>query len=1161
MQPRVFISYSSRDAEPAQATHQRLEKAGFSVWRDRTRLEREWPREIALALAQSDVICLLWSVNAAESKWVKHEWLTARALEKRIIPIFLPAHSELPEPLQPLDGVTFTNRQARADKLLEKLAAPGPFRMKYEYTMLPKRSFIPFNPNPEFVGRDSDLLELYLKLIGNLKKIGINHVGTMGLGGVGKTQLAIEFAHRFSFAFDAVFWIDATDSEQWRQQLVSLARDRLGLRVAEPESASAALQWMFALQSYCKNNPDMLVVMDNVADPKLLNSEQYLASGITALSLGVNLLFTTRRSFQLPGVVPHAVGALSPEASYELLTARRKPASDQEIKSAQDIAAAVGQLALAIVLIAAYLGKLRAVTFSDYREALLQRKLGSIDLGVITKEELATRHEAAVGATLDAQWRAVTLESGRLLFKLAGLFPEGAIIPKARLGLFAGIAPSRSPLERPLDLAFLELEELHLVEAVGRDERHVGLHPLVRAFSAGLLDASETNAKKTGTESLASAYADPFRLEAEWRTRGLEEVIGDLRAAISFGGDPGKLGVLERLVNRERHNLARGDERPGLLFQQLHYRAQMMGAAGLARDYFRALTAEPGVRLHMRAANPLEDSALAHELRGHTNEIRGVAFLDETRAATASWDINLMIWNVDNGEALRVMNAHSSVVEAFAVTPDGLFALTASDDHTVIVWDLGTGRAIHRLLGHREYIFSVAVTPDARRAASISRDCTLIYWDLQKGTAITIRDWPGALGDALNSRILAIRADGDLILSAPNWESGSYHLLAIDKQGRIIRTLEGHSGLVQSVAFAQHGTLALSGDHRGEMILWETETLTRVKSMRSEEPGEEPIYAIAFSADAKHAIAGSGNNLIYWNLETGRPIRTLRAHATPVEYAAISPHSRLVISAGRYARDPIVWDLTVPAAVDDPSQHAAEIEAISFDAQGQMCASIDESSKLVLWTVPEGKYIRDIHAYKTRVKATIDWGARRMLSTVGAEAELSDLETGQEIRTLKFANDVHSQTLSPGARYAYFSFAGSPQGQVSVIDCETGQPGSPVGFGGEVHYMSITADGGTILIASDYGLMIVWDLLNSREIIRHEGAKESLTAMCIESSGRYAVTATRTNVLSVWDLKTGVPLRNLFVPHRVTAVAMSGARIVLGDALGRISFLELEIGA
>lgn len=77
---RVFISYSSKGRAFAEQIEQALASADIETWRDKSRIEKDWSREIAVALSASSHACLVWSTNAAASTWVSHEWMTARAL-------------------------------------------------------------------------------------------------------------------------------------------------------------------------------------------------------------------------------------------------------------------------------------------------------------------------------------------------------------------------------------------------------------------------------------------------------------------------------------------------------------------------------------------------------------------------------------------------------------------------------------------------------------------------------------------------------------------------------------------------------------------------------------------------------------------------------------------------------------------------------------------------------------------------------------------------------------------------------------------------------------------------------------------------------------------------------------------------------------------------
>ena len=68
---------------------------------------------------------------------------------------------------------------------------------------------MPFPRNSEFVGRDGDLVRLHACLSGS-GPVGIRPAGLTGMGGIGKTQLAVEYVYRHRSDYpDGIFWIDA----------------------------------------------------------------------------------------------------------------------------------------------------------------------------------------------------------------------------------------------------------------------------------------------------------------------------------------------------------------------------------------------------------------------------------------------------------------------------------------------------------------------------------------------------------------------------------------------------------------------------------------------------------------------------------------------------------------------------------------------------------------------------------------------------------------------------------------------------------------------------------------------------------------------------------------------------------------------------------------
>ena len=120
--PSVFISYSSKDVKIDEAIENHILQNGFddNVWRDKRKIETDWSREIANALSKSDIVLLIWSENSSKSDWVKNEWLTARALGKRIQLVIISALEKLPKPLSNLNAIVFEineNNQKRTSQL------------------------------------------------------------------------------------------------------------------------------------------------------------------------------------------------------------------------------------------------------------------------------------------------------------------------------------------------------------------------------------------------------------------------------------------------------------------------------------------------------------------------------------------------------------------------------------------------------------------------------------------------------------------------------------------------------------------------------------------------------------------------------------------------------------------------------------------------------------------------------------------------------------------------------------------------------------------------------------------------------------------------------------------------------------------------------------
>ncbi len=144
-----------------------------------------------------------------------------------------------------------------------------------------------------FVTRDAEMARLAEMMLPRSadqtrRKICVLH----GLGGIGKTQLAIEFARKYRNNYSAVFWIDGSSKEKLRQSIATLAKqlpqhqllERAKLYAQEPHkeldgAVEDVLSW-FSQSS----NEQWLIIYDNVdrefsaetSDPEAFSIEEYL---------------------------------------------------------------------------------------------------------------------------------------------------------------------------------------------------------------------------------------------------------------------------------------------------------------------------------------------------------------------------------------------------------------------------------------------------------------------------------------------------------------------------------------------------------------------------------------------------------------------------------------------------------------------------------------------------------------------------------------------------------------------------------------------------------------------------------------------------------------------------------------------------------------------
>jgi hypothetical protein len=400
-------------------------------------------------------------------------------------------------------------------------------------------SNVPFARNPYFTGRDDLLREIHerLKTGGATRRTE----ALTGLGGIGKTQTAIEYGHRYADDYDCVWWVRAEDPATLAADYADLARE-LALEAMQSKELKDRVQ---AVRAWFDQHDRWLLVFDNAPDAKSISEYRpRLARG--------HVLVTSRDASWAGVAVSREMRPLAEADAVTFLCART---GDADRTSALELARTLGALPLALEQACAYAER-TGKTLAQYLD-LFTRKQSEV-----LKRGEAIDYPATVATTWELSFQAIESSCPAAVDVLriaAWLSPDR--ISRQLFTLAAGVLPE--PLasavtdEIELDDALAELRRYSLVRV---ESSVLTVHRLVQAITRTRMDAARQSA---WSAAALRAIGMAFESDAVYDDNAFRrELLAHVRPAVDAtpGCDAEPVKATQLLWRLARHQRDRGEK-------------------------------------------------------------------------------------------------------------------------------------------------------------------------------------------------------------------------------------------------------------------------------------------------------------------------------------------------------------------------------------------------------------------------------------------------------------------------------------------------------------------------------------------------------------------------------------------------------------------------
>ncbi len=549
-----------------------------------------------------------------------------------------------------------------------------------------------------------------------------------------------------------------------------------------------------------------------------------------------------------------------------------------------------------------------------------------------------------------------------------------------------------------------------------------------------------------------------------------------------------------------------------------------------------------------------KSGAILFIYKGHTDWVRSIAFSpDGNIIASGSEDGTIRLWEVNSSGCLKVLQGCIGMIFSVAFSPDGTLLASGGDDQMIHVWEVSSGHCLKTLQGHTGRIWSVTFSSDGTFIASGSEDQTVRVWEVSSGRCLkTLQghtNWVYSAAFSLDGTLIASGSEDQMVRL---WEVSSGHCLKIlrghtdrvwsvafspdgntiasggndqmvrlweCRSGRCLKTLQGHTNWVRSVAFSADGTFIASGSEDQTVRVWEVSSGHCLKTLQGH---TNWIMSVAFSADGMLIASGGDDQMVHvWEISSGHCLKTLQGHTGRIWSVAFSPDGTLIAS-GSDDQTVRLWEVSSGRCLKILRGHTNRVRSVAFSSDGATIASSSNDQTVRVWEVSTGRYLRTLHGH-TGVIYSVTFSPDGMLIASGSDDQtihLWEVSSGRCLKILRGHTRAITSVAFSSAKGILAS--GSEDQTVRLWEIRSGDCIKTLSeHTSWVWSIDFSPDGATLASGGGDQMVRLWEVNSGHCLETLHEPISWIYSLAFRSDGKMLASGNEKGTIKLWDVQAG----------------------------------------